>query len=158
MRRAIVTSLDRKARAIPSVVRPPMTRSVSAARASAESTGWQAVKMRPSSSSPRVDGAAFGGCHQPSAGIGRDAGPGPFGHSNDQGFLRQVLCKVDIAHDAGQTSDEPGPFNAENRVDRLVHLACGCAALSATAMREASRLRPTASVAAELLASGHGFP
>jgi len=50
---AIVTSVDRKARAISPVVRPPMTRNVSAARASAESTGWQAVKMRPSSSSPR---------------------------------------------------------------------------------------------------------
>ena len=100
----------------------------------------------------RVDGAAFGGCHQPSAGIGRDAGPGPFGQGNDQGILRQFLCKVDIAHDAGQTRDEPGPFNAEDRFDRLVRLACSHAALSAKAIREASRLRPTISVAAELLA------
>ena len=53
MRWAIVASLVRKARAISSAVRPPITRSVSAARASAESMGWQAVKMRPKSSSPR---------------------------------------------------------------------------------------------------------
>ena len=168
MRWAIVTSLDRKARAISSVVRPPTTRSVSATRASAESTGWQAVKMRPSSSSPRsslrghfdhlgravdhavqlardllmfalthlvatdrVDGAAFGGGHQPRAGIGRNAGPRPFGQGNDQSILRQFLCKVDIAHDAGQTRDEPGPFNAKSRFDRLVRLACSHAALSA---------------------------
>src|SRR5579859_2667686 len=52
MRWAIVASLARKARAISSVARPPMTRSVSAARASADRMGWQAVKMRPSSSSP----------------------------------------------------------------------------------------------------------
>jgi hypothetical protein len=31
----------------------------------------------------RIDGAAFGGCRQPSAGIGRNAGPGPLGERND---------------------------------------------------------------------------
>ena len=45
MRWAIVGSGTRKARAISSVVRPPSRRSVSATRASAESTGWQAVKI-----------------------------------------------------------------------------------------------------------------
>jgi hypothetical protein len=88
----------------------------------------------------RVDGAAFGNRHQPSAGIGRNTGPGPFGQGDDQGVLRQFLCKVDIAHEAGQTRDEPGPFNAKNRFDRLVRLACRHAALSAKATRETSTL------------------
>ena len=58
IRCAIVASLDRKARAISSVVRPPTTLRVSAARASGDSMGWQAVKMRPSSSSPRSSSMA----------------------------------------------------------------------------------------------------
>ena len=58
IRCAIVASLDRKARAISSVVRPPTTLRVSAARASGDSIGWQAVKMRPSSSSPRSSSMA----------------------------------------------------------------------------------------------------
>ena len=45
MRWAIVGSGTRKARAISSVVRPPSRRSVSATRASVESTGWQAVNI-----------------------------------------------------------------------------------------------------------------
>jgi hypothetical protein len=53
MRWAIVASLDRKARAISSAVGPPTTRKVSAARASGDRMGWQAVKIRPSNSSPR---------------------------------------------------------------------------------------------------------
>src|SRR3954470_10744357 len=53
IRCAIAASLDRKTRAISSVVRPPTTLRVTAARASGDSMGWQAVKMRPSSSSPR---------------------------------------------------------------------------------------------------------
>src|SRR5262245_27758428 len=58
IRCAIVTSFDRKARAISSVVKPPTTLRVSAARASGGSMGWQAVKMRPSSSSPRSSSIA----------------------------------------------------------------------------------------------------
>ncbi len=72
----------------------------------------------------RVDCAAFGGCHQPGAGIGRNAGSRPFGERDDQGVLRQLLCKVDIADDPGEARDEPRPFNAENRFDRPVRLAC----------------------------------
>ena len=52
MRWATVGSETRKARAISSVVRPPISRSVSATRASVASTGWQAVKTRRSRSSP----------------------------------------------------------------------------------------------------------
>ena len=52
MRWAMVGSGTRKARAISSVVRPPSRRSVSATRASGESTGWQAMKTRRSRSSP----------------------------------------------------------------------------------------------------------
>jgi len=52
MRWAIVGFRDEKARAISSVVRPQSKRSVSAARASVESTGWQATKTRRSRSSP----------------------------------------------------------------------------------------------------------
>src|SRR5262245_25189054 len=52
IRWATVGSGTRKARAISSVVSPPISRNVSATRASAASTGWQAVKMRRSRSSP----------------------------------------------------------------------------------------------------------
>src|SRR5256885_3090611 len=52
MRWATVDSGTRNARAISSVVSPPRSRSVSATRASVESTGWQAVKIRRSRSSP----------------------------------------------------------------------------------------------------------
>ena len=45
MRCATVDSGTRNARAISSVVSPPSSRSVSATRASVESTGWQAVKI-----------------------------------------------------------------------------------------------------------------
>ena len=54
MRCAIVGSGTRNARAISSVVRPPSSRSVSATRASVESTGWQAMKISRSRSSPIV--------------------------------------------------------------------------------------------------------
>ena len=43
----MVGSGTRNARAISSVVRPPRRRSVIAARASADSTGWQAVNIEP---------------------------------------------------------------------------------------------------------------
>ena len=48
----------RNARAISSVVRPPSRRSVSATRASGDSTGWQAVKIRRSRSSPTSSSSA----------------------------------------------------------------------------------------------------
>ena len=52
MRWAMVASLERKARAISSVVSPPIRRRVRAARASVDNTGWQAVKIRLRRSSP----------------------------------------------------------------------------------------------------------
>src|ERR1700720_485076 len=52
MRWATVGSGTRKARAISSVVRPESRRSVSATRASVESTGWQEMKTRRRRSSP----------------------------------------------------------------------------------------------------------
>ena len=52
MRWATVGSGTRNARAISSVVRPPSSRSVSATRASVDSTGWQAMKISRSRSSP----------------------------------------------------------------------------------------------------------
>ena len=108
----------------------------------------------------RVDGAAFGGGHQPGAGIGRNAGPGPFGQGDDQGILRQFLGKIDIAHDAGQTRDEPGPFDAKNRLDRPVRLACRHAALSAKAIGEAEQAAAEARFVAErrLIESPPSFP
>ncbi len=47
MRWETVDSDTRKARAISSVVRPPSKRSVSATRASVDSTGWQEMNTRP---------------------------------------------------------------------------------------------------------------
>ncbi len=64
------------------------------------------------------------------------AGTPVLGHSDegdDQRVLRQLLGKVDIPHHAGQARDEPGPFNAKGRFDRLVRLACGHTAFSAKA-------------------------
>ena len=58
MRCAIVGSGTRNARAISSVVRPPSSRSVSATRASVESTGWHAVKTSRSRSSPTSSSSA----------------------------------------------------------------------------------------------------
>ena len=52
MRCAIVASGARNARAISSVVRPPTSRSVSATRASVDSTGWHAVNTSRRRSSP----------------------------------------------------------------------------------------------------------
>src|SRR5438093_2247827 len=52
IRWATVASGTRNARAISAVVRPPNRRSVSATRASVESTGWQVVNMRRRRSSP----------------------------------------------------------------------------------------------------------
>ena len=54
----MVGSETRNARAISSVVRPPRRRSVSAARASAESTGWQDVKISRRRSSPTSSSSA----------------------------------------------------------------------------------------------------
>ena len=58
MRWAIVGSGTRNARAISSVVSPPSRRSVSATRASVDSTGWQAVNISRSRSSPTSSSSA----------------------------------------------------------------------------------------------------
>ena len=58
MRWAIVGSGTRNARAISSVVRPPSSRSVSATRASVDSTGWQAMNTSRSRSSPTSSSSA----------------------------------------------------------------------------------------------------
>jgi hypothetical protein len=52
MRWAMVVSGTRKARAISLVVRPQIMRSANAVRASRASSGWQAVKINRSNSSP----------------------------------------------------------------------------------------------------------
>ena len=65
MRWAIVGSGTRNARAISAVVRPPSRRSVSATRASVDSTGWQDVKIRRSRSSPMSSSIASStACHR----------------------------------------------------------------------------------------------
>jgi len=99
-----------------------------------------------------VDGAPFGGGHQPGTRIGRDSGPRPFGEGNDQHVLRQLLGKVDIPYHAGQAGDEPRPFNAKGPFDRLVRLACGHTAFSAKAAGWTSQIQPTVSGEAELSA------
>ncbi len=58
IRWATVDSETRNARAISSVLRPPSIRSVSAMRASVESTGWHAVKTSRSRSSPMSSSSA----------------------------------------------------------------------------------------------------
>src|SRR5262249_21761201 len=85
-----------------------------------------------------VDGAPLGDGHQPRARIGRNADLRPFGQGDHQRVLRQLLGQIDTPHHAGQTRDEPGPFNAKRRFDRLVRLACGHTAFSAKAAGETS--------------------
>ena len=65
IRCATVASGTRNARAISGVVSPPSSRSVSATRASVESTGWQQVKISRSRSSPIVVGARRRGAARP---------------------------------------------------------------------------------------------
>ncbi len=52
--------------------------------------------------------------------------------------MRQLLGEVDISKNAGQAPDEPVPFNAKGRFDRLVRVACGHTAFSAKAAGETS--------------------
>ena len=68
MRCATVGSGTRNARAISSVVSPPSRRSVSATRASVESTGWHVMKIRRSRSSPTSSSSAasMSRCAEPS--------------------------------------------------------------------------------------------
>ncbi len=61
IRWATVGSEESTARAISAVVRPPSSRSVSAIRASADSTGWQTVKISRSRSSSMSSGPAGSG-------------------------------------------------------------------------------------------------
>src|SRR5438552_7781542 len=58
IRCAIVETGTRKARAISSVVSPPRTRRVRATRASYERTGWQAINIRPSKTTPNSSSVA----------------------------------------------------------------------------------------------------
>ena len=77
MRWAIVGSGTRNARAISSVVRPPSRRSVSATRASVESTGWQAVNTSRSRSSPTSSSSAASRSARPSPARSRARGRAP---------------------------------------------------------------------------------
>src|SRR3569832_2476026 len=94
MRWAIVASLERNARAISSVVSPPMTRSVSAARASGERMGWQAVKMKPSTRTNKENETQQNK------------------QNKNQCVLGQFFRSIDIAYHPGEARDEPGPLNA----------------------------------------------
>jgi hypothetical protein len=55
--------------------------------------------------------------------------------------LGELLGEIDTPHHARQAGDEPGPFDAKGRFDRLVRLACGHTAFSAKAAGETSRLQ-----------------
>ena len=87
-----------------------------------------------------IDRATFGDGHQPGARIGRNAGGRPLGQRDDQRVLRQLLGTIDIPDDAGQARNEPGPFNAKGRFDRLVRFPCGHTAFSAKAAGQTSEL------------------
>jgi hypothetical protein len=84
-----------------------------------------------------VDGAAPGDGHQPCAGIGWHARPWPFGEGDNKRVLRQLLCTIDVAHDAGKARDEARPFNAKGRFYCAVGFACHTA-FSINAAGEAS--------------------
>jgi hypothetical protein len=81
------------------------------------------------------------------------AGTPVLGHSDratTSASLRQLLGKVDIPHHAGQARDEPGPFNAKGRFDRLVRFACGHTVFFGQGRRGDKPLQPTVSGDAEL--------
>jgi hypothetical protein len=135
--------------------------SVSAARASADNTGWQAMKMRLRSSSPTsssmaasmsstpvsryasevaadlivlarehavaaggVDGAALGRGHQPGTGVVRDARISAIRTTRSRRrSCASSSAKPTSAHHPGQARDEPGPFDPEDRLDRLMRFS-----------------------------------
>ena len=47
----------------------------------------------------------------------------PFGQRDHAGVLRQFFGQADVAHHPGQARDEPGPFDPEDRLDRLMGFA-----------------------------------
>jgi len=120
--------------------------SASAARASRDSFGWQAVKISEAARhryrhpAPRPDRhrlllllqvahqhlvlarehvaaaqmiqrPAFGGSHQPRAGLVRHAGRGPMFERRQQRFLGEVLGQRHVAQHPGQARDQPRLFD-----------------------------------------------
>ncbi len=74
-----------------------------------------AVEQR--SPAQQVDRTMLGGAHQPRTRLVRDSRFRPLFERGNEGVVREVLGETDIAHDPGETGDEPGPFDPKDRVD-----------------------------------------
>src|ERR1700687_673755 len=74
-----------------------------------------------------VDRAVFRGGHEPGSGIVRNPGLGPALEGGDKRVLRELLGNADVAHDPGETRDEPRRLDAPNGVDRAMGIgSCHC--------------------------------
>ena len=91
--------------------------------------------VRPSGSCPsaaqRIDGAPFGRCHQPRAGVFGDAFFGPEFERSHQGVLGQLFCDADIVSDSGNGGDEPWTRSSTRPRSRRSKLL-PCAAMMAS--------------------------
>src|SRR5439155_23265333 len=70
----------------------------------------------------QVDGATLCRRHQPGARVVRDPGFRPAFEGRDQGVLREVLRRADVAGQARERGDELGRLDAPHRVDGAVRV------------------------------------
>jgi hypothetical protein len=64
-----------------------------------------------------VQRAVLGGGHEPGTGVLRHPLSRPLLQRRDEGILGELLGAPDVAHDPGDTRDEPCRLDAPNRVD-----------------------------------------
>jgi hypothetical protein len=76
----------------------------------------------------QVDREVFRGPHQPGARPLRHAFGGPLLERGDQGVLRKLLSRADVADDASQPRDEPGRLDSPDRFDRAMRFGGSCLA------------------------------
>src|SRR5260370_24649405 len=73
--------------------------------------------LEPRVSAEEVDCRVLRSGHEPGAGVVRDARFRPLLKRSDEGVLRELLGKTDIAHDPRETGDDPGRLDPPDCVD-----------------------------------------
>src|SRR6185436_4147064 len=73
----------------------------------------------------QVDSPMLRGRHEPGAGLVGDAGLRPLFECGDERILREILGQTDVAHDAGETGDEPGRFDPPDSVNGAMDVGRG---------------------------------
>ena len=90
-------------------------------------TEFLVLAVEPLVAAEVVDGAMFGGGHQPGARIVRNARLRPLFERGHQSILREVFGHADIAHNSGQPGDEPRRLDPPDRVDGTMCVgSCHC--------------------------------